>query len=97
MNTNQQPAENRELIRVIEAIKATIAEDLDVGLQLDEIDESAALTDGGLNLDSVVLVDLIGSIEARLGFQFDDSDLRMRSFANVRTLAEVILNRLQSV
>lgn len=79
---------------VVQVLKTTIAEDLDVNLSADQIDESVPLLDGGLELDSVVIVELIGAIESRLGFEFEDSDLRTRSFQSLRTLAEVILARL---
>jgi acyl carrier protein len=59
-----------------------------------EVDADAPLQKGGLELDSVAMVELIAGIESRLGFEFLDSDLNGRSFASLRTLARVICNRL---
>jgi acyl carrier protein len=53
------------------------------------------LLEGGLGLDSVVLLQLIALIETNLGCEFRDSDLRMRTVSNLRTLAEVIALRVR--
>jgi acyl carrier protein len=80
---------------IIAALKQIIVGDLDVNLSVDQIDESAPLVEEGLGLDSVVLVQMIGIIEANLGCEFLDSDLRMRTFRNLRTLAEVVALRIR--
>ncbi len=67
--------------------------DLNVALPTRDIDENMALVEEGLGLDSIVLVEMIGYIEDRLGFEFDEDDLSMRSFENLGVLAEVIVAR----
>jgi acyl carrier protein len=81
---------------LIAALKTILAEELNLNLNADQIDENAPLTDGGLNLDSVVIVELIGLVESRFNFEFQDADLRTATFANVRKLAEVVAKRMGS-
>jgi acyl carrier protein len=80
---------------IVAALKRIIVEDLNVNVRVDQIDESAPLVEEGLGLDSVVLVQMIGIIESKLGCGFRDSDLRIRTFRNLRTLAEVIALRVR--
>lgn len=71
-------------------LKRLIADDLDVNLKLEEIDEAAPLFEQGLALDSIVLVELVGLVERHFGFEFDDGDLNVETFKNLRSLAEVV-------
>lgn len=79
---------------ILPALKSILA--LELGLNLDpkEISDDAVLVDGGLNLDSIVLIELIGILEGRFGFVFQDADLRMATFASVETLANTIRLRV---
>jgi acyl carrier protein len=80
---------------VIAVLKCVVSEMLATRIPADHIDENAPLLDGGVGLDSVMLVDLIATVEKRLDFEFQVSDLRPRSFANLTTLAHVIAARLR--
>jgi acyl carrier protein len=75
---------------VIEQLKQIIADDLDVNLKQEEIDEDVSLFEEGLGLDSVVIMEFISLIEARFGFQFSDDELNMEPFQNLQTLADFI-------
>lgn len=79
---------------IIPTLKAILVEDLNLSLDRNRIDEHAPLLEDGLGLDSIVLVELIGIVESKFGFQFQDSDLRTASFKNLRTLAETISKRI---
>lgn len=81
---------------IIATLKRILAEDLSLDLDADTIDADVALVEEGLALDSIVIVQLIGMIEERLGFEFEDSDLRMRSFESLTTLANVVMTRMQT-
>lgn len=87
-------AENADSI--IPTLKAILAEDLNLNLDKARIDEHVPLLEDGLGLDSIVLVELIGVVESKFGFQFQDSDLRTASFKNLRTLAETISKRINA-
>lgn len=79
---------------VVQRLKRILADDLNLSLNIDHIADDAALTDGGLNLDSIVIVELIALIESKFNFQFDDADLRTSTFANLKALAAVIAKRI---
>lgn len=57
-------------------------------------DPELPLLDGGLNLDSVKVVELIAALEERLAFQFEDTDLRTQSFRTVGSLTAIVAARL---
>jgi acyl carrier protein len=58
--------------------------------------DDTPLLQGGFDLDSVALIELITDLEKRLGFEFLEADLRTRTFASLRALAQVIILRLST-
>ena len=80
--------------RVIAELKNIIVEDLNVNLKAHEIDEIDPLLDEGLALDSIVLNEFIDRIERHFDFEFYDSELRLETFQNLRSVADVVRNRL---
>jgi acyl carrier protein len=85
-------SQNSEKTRqeIISRLKKIIAEELDVNLKIEDIDEAVPLLEQGLALDSIVLVEFIGLIEHHFGIEFSESDLRMDVFKNLQVLAELI-------
>ena len=79
---------------VIDGLKHIIAEELDVNLDPQEIDENAPLFEEGIGLDSIAIMDFILLIEERFGFQFSDAELSPELFRNLRTLADFIATRV---
>jgi acyl carrier protein len=75
---------------IISRLKKIIAEDLDVNLKIEDIDETVPLLEQGLALDSIVLVEFIGLIEHQFDIEFSESDLRIDVFKNLQVLAELI-------
>jgi acyl carrier protein len=75
---------------IIARLKKLIAEELDVNLAIEEIDENASLFEDGLGLDSVVIVELIALTEDHFGFRFSEDELLPESFANLKALADII-------
>jgi acyl carrier protein len=58
------------------------------------LDPTLPLIDGGLELDSVALLELIAALEEQFEFQFHESDLRTSSFRTVGSLSAVVAARL---
>jgi len=79
---------------VIQALKEVLATKLTRDRAAAEISDDEPLMEGGLNLDSIGIVELIGLVESEFKFQFADADLRTATFESVRTLADVISGRL---
>lgn len=76
--------------KIINRLKKIIAEELDVNIRVEDIDENASLFEEGLGLDSVVIVELITLIEKHFQFQFSEEELGMEQFRNLRTIARVV-------
>jgi len=79
---------------VIDQLKEIIVNDLDAGLSKSEIGDSEPLFEGGLGLDSIVVMELILSIEKRFGMQFDDDELSIASFGNLELLSKMIQTKI---
>lgn len=80
--------------QVLEQVKRIVAEDLDVNLSYEEIDDTVPLFEEGLALDSVVLVELISFIEKRFAIQLRDDVLNMETFHNLESVARVVREHL---
>jgi acyl carrier protein len=81
---------------MVNKLKAIIAEELDVNLKPEEIDENASLFEDGLGFDSIATVELISLIEKHFGIEFSDSELGTESFSNLKVLADFIAQKMES-
>ncbi len=73
---------------VTEELIALIARTLKI--EAVQVTPETTLFEGGLDLDSFAVVDLIGQIESHFGFHLTDTDFRPENFADVRTLGSVV-------
>lgn len=87
MPTTPKTDPRQQILRELETL---LVEDLQLRLEPGEFDESLELMDGGLSLDSVVIVELITHLEKRFQFQFDDQNLGTDVFQNVGNLADFL-------
>jgi acyl carrier protein len=74
---------------VLEVLRQAVREVRPTLAQI-ELDMEAPLAEGGLGLDSVAMIELIGVIETRLDFLFDETQLRVDNFASLGRLADVV-------
>jgi acyl carrier protein len=83
---------------VVDKLKALLVERVNNDLVAGEIDENASIFEGGLNLDSIMVVEFISMLEDDFGLAFSEAELSMEVFASLRTLAEfVTTKKLQPV
>ncbi len=87
------PISASHLAVIMARMKPLIA-GLDIQLPAGQIDEANPLFEGGLGLDSVAVVELIGSIEREFGIEFPEQDLTPESFQNLGTLASVVASNV---
>ena len=78
---------------VTEQLKAIVAEELDVNLKVEEIDENASLFEDGLGFDSIATVEFISLIEQNFRLEFSDGELTPELFANLKVLADFITSK----
>ena len=79
---------------IVATLKRILTEEMDLGLDAGSFDATTPLLEDGLDLDSIVIVELITSAEDRFGFEFDDTDLRESNFKSLDTLAAAVERRL---
>jgi acyl carrier protein len=85
--------EDSRIQNIVDGLRSLVANELGLNLELEDVDADAPLLEGGLNLDSLAIVELITLIEKTFGFEFGEQDLNMEAFASLRTLAGVIAHR----
>jgi acyl carrier protein len=69
-------------------IRAFIVEHLKLpGVSPDSLDCDAPLVGGGLELDSIDILELVTGIEKKYGVRFEDPDLVQKVFASVSSIA----------
>ena len=81
---------------VIQTLKEVMADELDINLTAEEIDESVTLFEDGLGLDSVVIVELISLVEKNFDIEFSDSELNLENFSSLTVLAELIAKKQEA-
>jgi acyl carrier protein len=82
---------------ITQVLKSILIDELDLGLDAVALTETTPLLEDGLDLDSIVIVEFVGIIEDRFGFQFDDTDLRTSSFQDLTTLARIVQKRTSNL
>lgn len=85
--------EDSRIQNIVDGLRSLVANELGLNLEIEDVDADAPLLEGGLNLDSLAIVELITLIEKTFGFEFGEQDLNMEAFASLRTLAGVIAHR----
>lgn len=78
---------------VLDAIRGILIEQLHVDRVPDEIDPATPLFGSGLGLDSVDAVELVVSVEERLGVTLPDGDDTRRAMRTLDSLADFVLDR----
>ncbi len=81
---------------LVTQLKTIIAEELDVNLTVEEIDDNVSLFEEGLGFDSIAIVEFISAIEKHFDIEFDDSELDPENFKNLQVLAGVISTKVDS-
>ena len=79
---------------MIGQLKDLIANELDADLKLEDIDENVSLFEEGLGLDSIMVVELITSMEIKFNVEFPEEELDIELFENLRTLAQVLVEKM---
>jgi acyl carrier protein len=77
-------------ITITDQLKKIIANDLDVNLKIEEIDENASLFEDGLAIDSLAIVELISLIEETFDFEFSEDDINPNNFESLKVLSTLI-------
>ncbi|NEQ09198.1 MAG: acyl carrier protein [Moorea sp. SIO4E2] len=81
---------------IVNQLKEIIAEELDVNIKLEDIDENLSLFEDGLEFDSIATVELISLIEKHFEVEFSDSELNPEYFSNLKVLADFISTKMVS-
>lgn len=80
--------------RVIDLLKQIIAEDLDLNIDRDQIDDAASFLEDGLALDSISMAEFINHLERRFPIRILDEDLESATFRSLDSVADLVLKRM---
>lgn len=81
---------------LVPQLKTIIAEELDVNLTVEEIDDNVSLFEEGLGFDSIAIVEFISAIEKHFDIEFDDSELDPENFKSLQVLADLIAGKVDA-
>lgn len=81
---------------ITQMIQEIIAYDLDLGIDPGDINENSSLQDGDLALDSISIIQLITLIEKKFAIGFDEDEITLDLFANVKILSELIHSKVNT-
>lgn len=74
-------------------LKNIIANDLDINVDIDSIQDDASLLEDGIGLDSVAVMEFISIIEQKFGLEFSDDELNLEPFKDLQVLSEFIAKK----
>lgn len=77
----------REVVQVLRDV-------LRLGSRADSFGPSTALLGGIPEFDSMAVVSIVGALEERYGFAFDDDEIRGEAFETVGSLADLVRAKL---
>ncbi len=79
---------------LLDKLKRIFVEDLDLDLTYEDLDPGVPLFEGGLALDSVVAVELIGFLEKRFDLELQDEMLTAERFRDLSAVAQLVQEQL---
>jgi len=62
----------------------------DLKVDASDVGPDTALFEGGLDLDSFAVVEMVTKVETHFGIQVSDADFVPENFSNIKTLAGVV-------
>lgn len=80
---------------IVDLLKGIIANDLDINISEEELDENISLFEDGIGLDSIAVVHLITRIEKQFEIQINDNEISTKDFKSLTVLSKLIENKLQ--
>lgn len=82
---------NRKEIKGI--IKTIVSENL--GIDLNDLDDKAYLLTGGYNIESIMMLETMLSVEDELGITFDDNEMIAENFNSIETILNIVMKKLE--
>ena len=76
-------------------IRKIIIEKLDLGKKVKQVTDETPLIDGGLNMDSINVLELISLIEEKFGITVRDEDINIELLGNIGSLAAYVRKQMQ--
>lgn len=81
--------------RIADRLADLIVRNLNVSVPRESITQDTAILDGGLELDSFALVEIVGLAEAEFGIQFTREDFSVNNFKTIAILAGTVAKRIR--
>lgn len=75
---------------IVEELKQIVADELDLGLEVDDINENANLIKSNMTIDSLAVVELVYLAEEHFDVEFTDNELTLDNFENLSVFANTI-------
>ncbi len=80
--------------QIIDIVKKILAEDLDLNISYEQIEDEASFLEDGLALDSISMAEFIDHVERRFSIRILDEDLDTATFKSLGSVVSLIQKRL---
>lgn len=75
---------------IIEKLKEILSNHQGINVDTETLTPQTPFFDGGLEMDSFAVVEMVGNVEQAYGIEFSELDFMPENFASMEKLAEVI-------
>lgn len=82
--------------RIEDVIKGIIIERVELDLSVEEIGDNDYLLTGGLNLESIMILEIIISLEDIYNITFEEEEMTPEQFSSVVCIANSVREKLDS-
>ncbi len=82
--------------KIEDEIKNVIIERVGLDLSIEDINDNDYLLTGGLNLESIMILEIIVCLEEVYGVSFDEEEMTPEQFCSVKSIADSIREKLDA-
>lgn len=75
-------------------IKEIIIDQLGLSISANDISDEDYLLAGGLNIDSISMIEIIVRLETEYDISFSDEEMTIETFINILSIEELVLKKL---
>lgn len=83
--------------RVEDCVKEIIIKELGLNISVSDIKDEEFLLDGGLNIDSIMILEIIVELEEMFNITFNDEDINLEVFTSVGEISKFIRSKLLNI
>lgn len=81
--------------KIKEIIRNIISYNL--GIEVNELDDTAYLLTGGYNIESIMMLETMITVEDEFGISFEDNEMVAENFNSINSILNMVMKKLEEV